>query len=159
MRSRLGKKEEVPDLRRKLKKEDGGGGGEGNNGGNSFDGASQSLEAAVASAPIPKSQRGGGSKRKAEDNGGDEGEGEAPAEEMAEEERPHNYKTVLCKNFARGSCKKGASCGFAHGEGELRVLEKKSGGGGGKGNATRQAKSQKTGADGNKKGGRVVWIQ
>ena len=115
LRSRLGKKEEVATCVERFE------GGwwwwwEGFDlGGNSFDGASQSLEASARPRLSPRADPGGGSKRKAEDNGGDEGEGEAPAEEMAEEERPHNYKTVLCKNFARGSCKRANSAGLPTG--------------------------------------------
>ena len=32
------------------------------------------------------------------------------------------YKTVLCKHFQKGSCKKGDACTFAHGEAELRKV-------------------------------------
>ena len=32
------------------------------------------------------------------------------------------YKTILCKHFQKGSCKKGDSCTYAHGEAELRKV-------------------------------------
>lgn len=35
--------------------------------------------------------------------------------------RPHNFKTVLCNNFERGHCYRGASCNFAHGQDDLKV--------------------------------------
>ncbi len=36
-----------------------------------------------------------------------------------EKSLPSNYKTVLCKNFKSGSCKKGDKCTYAHGKDEL----------------------------------------
>lgn len=34
--------------------------------------------------------------------------------------RPHNHKTVMCRYWERGYCRRGDSCWFAHGEAELR---------------------------------------
>ncbi|MBX9587400.1 MAG: AAA family ATPase [Gammaproteobacteria bacterium] len=38
--------------------------------------------------------------------------------------QPPNYKTILCKNFKAGGCKKGDKCTYAHGENELIKLKK-----------------------------------
>ncbi|KRW99883.1 hypothetical protein PPERSA_12559 [Pseudocohnilembus persalinus] len=33
---------------------------------------------------------------------------------------PHNYKSVLCRDFSKGGCKFGDNCNYAHGQNELR---------------------------------------
>ena len=42
-------------------------------------------------------------------------QGSAPSESS-------NFKTVLCENYERGICTRGANCTFAHGAGELQAV-------------------------------------
>lgn len=39
---------------------------------------------------------------------------------FADPNQQDKFKTVLCRYYARGGCKDGKSCSFAHGKGELR---------------------------------------
>ena len=47
------------------------------------------------------------------------------AKDSSKKPDKHNFKTKLCTGFQSGYCKYGSLCKFAHGEAELRPLNRK----------------------------------